>query len=492
MALGDEAALGTGARRGHETSLVTDGNGAERLGTLWDYLSSWMAPDGGVHGPVVHRGDLKRMFAIHDTAWTQQAVIEGLLSLYQRSGKDYWLTWALHLADAQCARQEVDGCFRWTGHEDDRFSSLVHNVLADCALLDTVAVLQEGSDAPRRHRYLAVVEKNLDDYVIAKLYRPALGGFAMNPIDYYAGCDRFIVNMNSVAVEALIKLDRQRGTTRYTGLVHTIGERIRSLQARDGLCQGSFPYSHLEPDVHVSLYTALAVRGLLGLAELTGAVGWSDVARGVVAFLDRVEDQETGLWCHQVAHEQLYRFPLFVAGAGMICNGILDAARLTKTKVDEQSLAARLLRYQYRNGAIRNFIGYDHPDNGRRRGVGIDCWEDVYPTSNWNAQAFHFLCRVLPPPEPPLRSRHSRAYVWSYRYLYMETGKCSAVVGVRPLGRGIIAVYLKRWRHGLVVPGGHMVVRAAMKILTKLRYGRTVLRWLRLWMGRGSTSLAGK
>jgi hypothetical protein len=77
----DEAALRTGARRAHERSLLMDGDGSERLGALWDYLSSWVAPDGGVHGPVVHRGDLKRMFAIHDTAWTQQAVLEGLLSL---------------------------------------------------------------------------------------------------------------------------------------------------------------------------------------------------------------------------------------------------------------------------------------------------------------------------------------------------------------------------------------------------------------------------
>src|SRR3989304_1399694 len=103
-----------------------------------------------------------------------------------------------------------------------------------------------------------------------------------------------------------------------------------------------------------------------------------------------------------------------------------------------------------RNGAIRNFIRYDHPDNGRRRGVGIDCWEDVYPTPNWNAQAFHFLCRGVPPPpahppppEPPLRPRRSRTWMGSRRYLYVETGRWSAVVGAQPLGRGIMAVYLK-------------------------------------------------
>ncbi|WP_337288877.1 hypothetical protein [Candidatus Methylomirabilis sp.] len=492
MEVADETALGDGPRRAYERSPVTDGDGTERLGALWNYLSSWVAPDGGIHGPVVHRGDLKRMFAIHDTAWTQQAVIEGLLFLYRRSGNDYWLRWALRLADAQCARQDGDGRFRWAGHEDDRYSSLVHNTLADCALLDTVAVLQEQGDAQRRNRYLAVVEKNLDDYVIGQLYRPALGGFAMNPIDYYAGRDRFIVNMNSVSVEALIKLDRQRGTTRYARLVHSIGERIRSLQARDGLCQGSFAYSHIEPDVHVSLYTAIAVRGILGFAELTNAAVWSDIARGVIAFLLRVEDAETGLWYHKVEHDQLCRFPLFVAGAGMICNGIFDAAQLTGTKLDAQSLAARLLRYQHRNGAIRNFIGYDHPDNGRRRGVGTDCWEDIYPTPSWNAQAFHFLCRVLPPPEPPLPPRRSRTLVRSRRYLYLETRRYSAIVGVRPLDRGIMAVYLKGLRHGLVAPGRHMIVRAAVKMLMNLRSGRAALRWLRRWMSRRSTSLASE
>jgi len=467
---------------------VTEADAAERLAALWTYLSSWIAPDGGVNGPVVHRGDLKRMFAIHDTAWTQQAVIQGLLVLYRRTGKQYWLEYALRLADAQCARQKSDGRFRWAGHEDDRFSSLVHNALADCALLDTAAILEERGDRRRRDRYIAVVEKNLDDYVIGKLYRPDLEGFAMNPIDYYAGRDRFIVNMNAIAAEALINLDRQRGTARHTGLVRRIAERIRDLQAREGLCQGSFAYSDIEPEVHVPLYTALTLRTVPALAELAGSATWSDVAREALAFLRRVEDTETGLWCHKIEHSRLYRFPVFVAGAGMICNGILDAAELTGTRVDSESLAARLLRYQYPNGAIRNFIGYDHPDNGRRRGRTIDCWEDVYPTPNWNAQAFHFLCRVLSPPEPPLWPKRGKACVWSRRYLHVESRRWSVVVGLEPIARGVIAVYLKRLRHGLVAPGAHMILRAAAKILAQRRFARTTLGWLRRWTGRGSTS----
>jgi hypothetical protein len=452
---------------------------AGRLAALWDWLSSWIVSGGGVNGPVVHRGDLKRMLAIHDTPWTQEATIEGLLQLYRRSGRDYWLNFALRLGDAQCARQRADCAFRWAGHEDDRFSSLIHNALADCALLHLADVLRDRSDAARRTRYVTAAQRNLEQYVIGALYRPRLQGFAMNPTDYYAGRDRFVVNMNSVAIEALIKLDRQRGSDRHTPLVRAVGERIRSLQSRQGPGEGGLPYSDLEPETHVPLYTALALRGLIGLADVTRDPSWAEVTRGVVAFLNRLEDSGTGLWYHKLEGPRLHRFPLFVAGAGMICNGLVDAVQLTGAEFDVHALARRLLRFQYHHGAIRNFIGYDHPDNGRPRGRAKDCWEDVYPTPNWNAQAFRFLCRVLPPPEPPVRCSWGLESAWSRRYVYMETRRLSVVAAMWPLRSVVIAVFLKRLRHGLVVPGPHMIVRAVVNRLTKFSWGRAALQRIR-------------
>jgi hypothetical protein len=452
---------------------------AGRLAALWDWLSSWIVADGGMNGPVVHRGDLKRMLAIHDTPWTQEAAIQGLLELYRRSGRDDWLTLALRLGDAQCARQTADGGFRWAGHEDDRFSSLVHNALADCALLDLADVLRDRNDAGRRTRYVTAAEKNLEQYVIGTLYRPSLQGFAMNPTDYYAGRDRFIVNMNSVAIDALIKLDRQRGRDRHTPLVRLIGERIRSLQSQQGLGEGGLPYSDLESETHVPLYTALALRGLPGLADVTGHPCWPQLARQAVAFLNRLQDPETGLWYHKLEGRRLYRFPLFVAGAGVICNALLDAARLTGSEPDVHALTRRLLRFQYRHGAIRNFIGYDHPDNGRPLGRGKDVWEDVYPTPNWNAQAFRFLCRVLPVPEPPSRNGAYLESRWSRRYVYLETRRFSVVAGTWPLRGAVIAAFVKRLRHGLVVPGPYMVMRTVANRLTRFSWGRAALQRIR-------------
>jgi len=432
-----------------------------------------------VNGPVVHRGDIKRMTAIHDTPWTQEAVIQGLLELYRRSGNDYWLRYALHLGDAQCARQRSDGSYRWAGHEDDRFSSLVHNALADCALLDLADVLRDRSDSDRRTRYINAARKNLEEYVIGTLYRPALQGFAVDVVDHYAGRDRFVVNMNSIAIEALIKLDRQCETHLHTSLVLRVAERIRSLQSRDGPGAGALPYSDLEQETYLPLYTGLALRGLSALSDLTADAQWPQLARDAAGFLDRFRDTNTGLWYHKLQAGRLDRFPLFVAGAGTIGNGLLDATRFAGVEFDSRSLVKPLLRFQYPHGPIRNFIRYDHVDNGRPRGKGQECWEDVYPTPNWNAQAFRFLCRVLPPPEPTQQNSSRIHAVRSRRYAYMETRRFSIVCAAWPLRSAVIAVFLKRLRYGIVIPGPYMIVRALANALSRLAWGRAAIQGIR-------------
>jgi len=464
--------------RASASSLAADNDGAGvPIAALWSYLSSWLSSDGGVNGPVVHRGDLKRMFAIHDTPWTQHAVIAGLLQLYRRSGRSYWLDNALKLADAQCTRVEADGRFRWAGHEDDRFSSLVHNALADCALLDVAAALTFAEkDDRRRERYLRVAESNLENYVLDVLYRPKLSGFAMNPVDYYEGQDRFVVNMNSVALEALIKLDQQRRTTHHQGMVQSVGERILELQTRDGPCRGSFPYSDLEPDVHIPLYTALAIRGILALAALQDNARWVEVAKNAAAFLDRARDAETGFWLHKLGADRVSRYPFFVAGSGMICNGMLDAAEVTGEAFDATNLIDLLLRHKYDNGAIRNFIGYDHLDNSAARsGTGVTCWEDALPTPNWNAQAFHFLCRVLPPPDPIDDPTPVTVVSYSKRHLYCETPNVVLIIGMWPPGYAIAAFYVKKLRYGILIPGMLMIVRSLTKVVEQTAVGRAVL-----------------
>jgi hypothetical protein len=41
------------------------------------WLQTWKTSEGAYNGFVVHRHDLKRMFKIHDTPWSQGPIIVG-------------------------------------------------------------------------------------------------------------------------------------------------------------------------------------------------------------------------------------------------------------------------------------------------------------------------------------------------------------------------------------------------------------------------------
>ena len=442
---------------------------SEELWNLWGYICSWLSSKGGIHGPVVHRTNLKRMIAIHDTPWTQAPVIEGLISLYKKSSDDYWLQNAVHLTNAQCSRQESEGNFKWAGHEDDRFSSLVCNALADCALLTTAEVLIDGGDNVNGNRYIDAVRNNIEKYLIAKLYSAEIGGFKMNPIDHYARRDRFILNMNSIAVEAMIRLDRLCKSSSYSTLSSEIGGKILVYQCQDGLERGAFAYSHLQPRTCITIYTALTLRSFRFLYELTGDTAYIASAKSALDHFNNVRDPATGLWFHMIENGTLRRFPIFISGAGIICNGICDAASLVSVNCEKWAMARVLTSFQLANGGISNFIKYNHPDNSRPFGNGKACWEDILPTPNWNAHAFLFLSRVIVPRMSTNDIKAMSVLKLSNRYLYFETRSILTVLSILPTIGNIFCLYIKKRKYGFAISFPfHKLTWMLLKVYRKL------------------------
>lgn len=425
---------------------------SQNLHALWSYLSSWLSSDGGVNGPVVHRCDLKRMFAIHDTPWTQGPIIEGLVHLYRRSGEHYWLDMAKTLADAQCRRLQKDGSYKWAGHEDDRYSSLVHNALADCGILSVAEVLkQKDEDEARLSFYIATVEANVKQHLLGCLFDESIGGFMMNvPTRTLSESitGRFITNMNSVAVEAMLRLDSLRNLDEYMELSLRIGREILLLQLDSGKDKGAFGYSKTQLHCCITIYTALTLRGLPYLYRISGDAVYLQATKRAVSHLATMRDSESGLWYHKIEDGSLAKYPLFVSGAGMICNGILDAAELTGHPVDTKKMVNDILIHQLPNGGISNFIGYDHPDNGRIHGIGKVCWEDIVPTPNWNAHSFLFLSRVSNVPLSEVISSSGYNVILKKSFFYIENKYFSFIGCYRPLRSAGICGYVKKRPYG--------------------------------------------
>lgn len=398
------------------------------------WLQTWKTEKGAYNGYVVHRHDLKRMFKIHDTPWSQGPIVNGYLNLYQRTEDQKWLNEAIQAADLQCGRLDKNGNYVYAGFEDDRFSSLVHNSLANCALLDLANTLVNEGGVMKAQEYLRVVKDNIDKYIIGKLWDEEFGAFRFSEIDYYSpNTIRFVTNMNSVAVESLIKLSSLTGETEYQNYALRVGEWLLTEQVKsDGLENGGINYSQVQPGVLISIYTALAMRGIDDLYHLTQSKKYLEMMENAADHLINLIYPETKLFRHAICRGKLFRYPQFIAGAGIILKALQDTECLTETKLDYQGSVNAVLERQLLNGGFPSFVGYNTLDNCRLSGNGEEVWEDIVPVVGWNAHIFEFLTRIMggdflyePSRIPPLR-------LTTKNYLYREGKLTVFILGVRP------------------------------------------------------------
>lgn len=421
---------------------------SEQAERLLAWLFTWKTASGAYHGYVVHRGNLKRMKRIHDTPWTQAPIIEGLLNQFERSGDERWLSLAHDAATLQASRFDWrTGRFRNAGFEDDRFSSLVHNALAGCALLRTAAHCQNVPQFQTSAESFRNITRELADrYFIGVLYNPDARAFRFNEVDFYSPrADRYTTNMNSVAVEMLLELYRCTGEGRFLEISERVGEWMLTqvYRCEDKKLDGGLLYQQTVGErggenTLVSIYTALALRGLLALYRQNCDIRYRNVAEGACRHLMHFITPE-GYFAHQYLVEKnlLQHYPCWIAGAGLIFKGLDDVATACGVSFDYQDQLTTVLKHQLPNGAVENFYRY-------RCGEG-DTWEDVVPIVGWNAHLFEFLSRkVTLDLDAVLRLRLPSVLRNTPNFFYWELGCLSFVFGKRPYSsRGVYLVWKK-------------------------------------------------
>ena len=415
------------------------------VANLERWLASWRTKDGRYLGPVVHRRDLKRLKLIHDTPWSQAEIINGYLTLYSRTGNAGFLEEAVLAANAQAANILPSGEYRYAGHEDDRFSSLIHNALADCALLNVATAIKDKVGLQQTaERLTRIVEKNIDEYFINVLYDEKQKVFAFSRVDYYSIKEnRCVCNMNAIAAEAMIKISSMRGYRKYDTYIYNISNWIKQYVNRnEGINKGAISYSHTQPDDYISIYTALCVRGLCSIyaylkdKELLSLIELA--MENLVSFTDN------NMFMHESCSGVIYSKPWFVSGSGMIFNAIHIANQYINNPVNEEKYLIPYLKYQLKNGAFINFIGYDSYGNRfNKKGKGIKVWEDVFPTIGWNAQMFSFLANYVDENFVLEKKYHNIFYV-SLSFIYAETAKHAFVASVLPLRSNAFLFYDKK------------------------------------------------
>ena len=387
------------------------------LGRLIGWLETWRTPDGACNGFVVHRYEQKRMFRIHDTAWTHAAIIRGYFNLASKSGQARWREAMTRSADLQASRLDPQtGQYRFAGHENDRFCSLVHCALANCSLMTVLPLLDEA----RRKRYIEVVRTNTERYILDKLWVEEEGAFRFSEIDYYSlDEDRFVVNFNTMAAESLLRLAAATGESRYRDYAVRVGQwliakwqdhRRQDREGRPGAgscdAEGGLPappgglayqysktrYGH---DNCVTIYAGLALRGIRALYDDTKREEYAEMLGEVAGFLLQMRDPQTRLFYHTTDRGRIVRYPQFIAGAGMTLLGLLEAEQVVGDAAIPEDTLDAILRRSYPNGSVPGFEGKDLSRRGSKGGF---VWEDAVASTNWNAQWFEYITLLVEEP----------------------------------------------------------------------------------------------
>jgi len=418
------------------------------LGKLMAWLETWKTKEGGYNGFVIHRFETKRMRHIHDTAWTQAAIIRGYANLYRKSPEDRWYSALKEAADLQLNRYDKStGKYDFAGHEDDRYCSLVHCALANCALLDSAPLL----DKKRQNQYIEAVCGNVERYWMPDLWVEQEGAFRFSQIDYQSLNEhRFVINFNTMAAECLLKLYHITGKALYEKTALHVGEWLlgKSEHARkfykdkkkgtlekNQAPQGGLPYQYTptqqNPDNCVCLYAGLALRGIAELYRHTKNEEYARIAKETMGFLITMRDPQTRLFYHTTNQDEIERYPQFIAGAGMALVGLDEAAHATGEICPIADTVVSILGSQYPNGSIPSFIGKN--TSGKRIGNGV-VWEDVATGPNWNAQIFEYLTRIVDDPSKIRSSVSVKSNIKAgKRFIYFDNAQLSLIFSWWPM-----------------------------------------------------------
>ncbi len=435
--------------------MISQKNISDSLGALIGWLETWRGTDGAYNGFVVHRTEAKRMDHVHDTAWTQAAMIRGYGNLFRKSREPRWGEAMTLAADLLASRYDPQtGKIRHTGHEDERFHSLVSCALGVCALLSVADLV----DAGRREKYIRIAADHAQRYWLDVLWVEGEGAFKFTETDFYSMHeDRFVVNFNAMAAEALLAIYEASGRPEFRDRALRVGkwlierwdetqavnEKIlagRTTVADDPasiwMAPGGFSYqfteSRRQPDNYVTIYTGLSLRGFHALYRATRDERFASMIRAQSRYALAMRDPGTRLFYHTARQGKIEKNPRFIAGAGMTLAGLLDVMPLIGAQALPEDTVMSILGRVHCNGSYPGFIGKNDIGHPRRARGGV-VWEDVAASMNWNAQWFEYLSRLVEnPAQIDVNPCCKTVRISTRRFMYRDTPTSVTIISWWP------------------------------------------------------------
>ncbi|RAZ80716.1 hypothetical protein [Planococcus halotolerans] len=370
----------------------------KKVNNLYNYLKSWES-NGSYKSMIVHRGNLKRVSNLHDTPWLQGPMIESLLEIYMGMKTEENLKDLIKAVEVQLGNLTEIGSYKNAGHEDDRFSSLIHNGLASIALAKVLINIDSEVTEEFQGSIKATINRNME-YLTEKLFSEEEKSFKFDLLDFYThDNNHFVLNMNAIILEFIVlyELIFDKNMDYYAfSIIDFLDKHIVS---------EFIPYSNLRKDIQITIYSAIIGRGLVEyIIHKEGKIPESKKVI-VINLLNKVNASiEDSLYKNmyfihgkKVSNTEVYdeQFPVFISGSGIILDYLWRFQSYQPGKgLNIKELAENVLKHQNKNGGVKNYKGYYTKDNYRKINVK-SVWEDNVPTPGWNGFLLLSLLKIF-------------------------------------------------------------------------------------------------
>jgi hypothetical protein len=344
----------------------------------------------GYGGPVVHWWRDCLLFCGPGLDWRYEGILAGYVTLFEHTGQQRWLQKAVRAADDVAKGQLPDGRYR-----DSRFEAnpgpggTPHEAAVDIGLLSLARALRAAGDA-RWRTYLAIVERNVSEFHLGRLWDRAQGRYRDGPRS-------FVPNKAATFVEMLCLLSELTGSQDYVPYIDATAKEIRLHQVRDraspvfgGIAQAAIRGRRIEK--FFPFYVARCIPGLLAAYVAMNDARSYDAATAAAEFVGRWVDDDGGLPQVIYGGGAVNRYPRWVAGAGDVVRAFV-VARSFGIEVNCEPTLRWMLTGQLQTGAFKSADGFGLQVTQRQRPGGPDA-RDLIPVVGWNDKAFRALAIV--------------------------------------------------------------------------------------------------
>ncbi|MFH1234115.1 MAG: hypothetical protein V1493_00700 [Candidatus Diapherotrites archaeon] len=353
-----------------------------------------MKQKGGYGGPVAHYWSDSLQYTGPATDWRYQGLIEGFLSLYEKTGQKEFLAEAIACGDFIAGSTGPDGSFHNDFFEDNPSfgrKNLLHDAAADIGLLLLSRQLKKEGLASGK--YLGIAMKNFEGLIMPLFFDEKEKAFRQYPKSSGTKENLFVPNKICTAAELLLLLSEYSGNQKYLKIADASMQKVLGLQNRSepgGIFQSD------TKDKIITFYVARCIPALVKMHEATKREEYKSAAESAAEFVKKMLSKEGFDFGFVFSGEKegyvRLKCPVFVAGSADIIFGLKAAGQLKAS--EEKKLSALLRKGQDKSGGYRTALGLEGKDNPEFR-PGKPSWKDVLHVVGWNDKVLRFNAAML-------------------------------------------------------------------------------------------------